>query len=133
MTITYSITTDDKALYDKLVAALNGTSAPAATPVAAAPAPAPVAAPVAAPAPTPVAPAPAPVAAPAPAPAAAPQGQPQPGWTIEHVRHALTGLAQNPAKGPAAVAAVLQKFGVSTINELNPAVWHEVYAAAQTA
>jgi len=48
------------------------------------------------------------------------------GWTIEHVRHALTTLAQNPTKGPAAVKAILDEFGVSQVPQLNPATWHLV-------
>ena len=117
---------------------LHSSTLPVPAP-AAAPAPAPAAAPAAPPAPpapppAPAAPAPAPVP-PAPAPvAAAPQGEAPPGWTIAHVTGALQALGANAAKGgPAAVAALLTKYGAKSVTGINPALWPQVYADATAA
>ena len=84
---------------------------------------------VTAPPAAPAAPTPAP--APTPPPAAQPAGDAPPGWTIDHVRGAAQALAQNPAKGgPAALKALLQKFGAKAISDLDPARWPEFYSEA---
>lgn len=62
---------------------------------------------------------------------AAPKGDPAPGWTVEHPRSALAALAG--VKGPAAVAGVLQKFGITAISDADPATWHLIHAAATEA
>ena len=140
---TFTFSTEDAALAAKIAALMSGgpsapaVAPPAPAPVAAAPAPAPVVAP---PAPAPVAappapPAAAPVAPPAPAAAPAPaaqqqHGAPPPGWTIQHVQSAMQALGTNPAKGPAAVKAILEQFGVKKVTEVDPARWPELYAAA---
>jgi hypothetical protein len=143
---TYSITTEDYALFERLCQIANTpvTNSPpvqaTAAPVRgeAPPAPGPVqvtaappvqvtAAPVAPPAPVPVAPpAPVPVASP---PAA--RGEAPPGWTIQHIQGVLQQLATNPAKGgPQAVMNILQHFGVTTVRDIDPARWPEVYQMA---
>ena len=79
-------------------------------------------------------PTPAPAPAPAPAPVAAPQGEAPPGWTIAHVTGALQALGANAAKGgPAAVAALLTKYGAKSVTGINPALWPQVYADATAA
>lgn len=131
---TYSFSTENAALAAKIMALMWGhvggaghapAAAPAAPPVPAAPVAPPVpAAPVAPPAP----------AAPAPAPAAVQHGEAPAGWTIQHVQSVLQALGANPAKGgPAAVKAILERFGVKKVTDINPAQWHEVYAAATAA
>ena len=125
MPTTYTITTEDPNLYQRLFQmtldpANHGAaqSAPVATPVT--PPPPPV---VAAPPPPPV------VAA--PPPAAQQHGAAPPGWTIQHVTSALQALGGNPATGgPAAVKAILAEFGVTKITDLDPARWPDVYAKA---
>lgn len=128
----YTFTTDDPNLAGSIMALMTGTVSAPATQTATVPAAAP---PVAVPAPAPVAPPPAavappPVAAPPPTPAV-PKGDPAPGWTIEHPRSALAALAG--VKGPAAVAAVLGKFGTTSIGDADPATWHLIHAAATEA
>ena len=146
---TFTFTTDDPALAAQALAMFSGgkatalvatalvATAPAPAPVPAAPAPAPVATPPApAPVATPPAPptAPAPAPAPAAAPAAQPQGEAPPGWTIAHVTGALQALGANAAKGgPAAVAALLTKYGAKSVTGINPALWPQVYADATAA
>jgi hypothetical protein len=68
------------------------------------------------------------------APVAAPQGEAPPGWTLAHITGALQALGANAAKGgPAAVAALLAKYGVKSVTGINPALWPQVYAEATAA
>jgi hypothetical protein len=137
----YTFTTDDPNLAGNIMRLmLGGVVLASASDPAVVQGPAPLPAPLPAPAPAPVAaplpvPAPPPAAAPppvaAPAPAAAPKGDPAPGWTIEHPRSALTALAG--VKGPAAVAAVLQRFNTTSISDADPATWHLIHQAATEA
>lgn len=114
---TFTFTTDDPALAAQAMALFSGGKATA---------------PATAPAPAPVPAAPAPVATP-PAPVA-PQGEAPPGWTIAHVTGALQALGANAAKGgPAAVAALLTKYGAKSVTGINPALWPQVYADATAA
>ncbi len=127
---TYQFGTNDPALAQRILDLMNGGSpqAQASLPLPPAAPPAPPAAPAA-----PVAP-PAPAAPPAaPAAPAAPAHGPAPeGWTIDHVRGALTTMAQNPAKGPAAVGALLSKYtgGAPDLKLVDPAQWPNLYAEA---
>lgn len=128
----YTFGTNDPALAQRIMDLMNGGSPQAQ---AALPLPLPATPPAAPPAASPVAPpaAPAAPAAPPPATPAAPAHGPAPeGWTIDHVRGALTTMAQNPAKGPAAVGALLSKYtgGAPDLKLVDPAQWPNLYAEA---
>lgn len=135
----YSFGTNDPALAQRIMDLMNGGSpqAQAALPLPPPVAPTPVVPAVPAAPPAPVAPA-APVAPPVVAPpvAAAPaHGAAPEGWTIDHVRGALTAMAQNPAKGPAAVGALLSKYtgGAPDLKLVDPAQWPNLYSEATAA
>ena len=135
---TYQFGTNDPALAQRIHDLMNGGSPQAQATL---PLPLPVATvianavpPAAPPAPpAPAAPPPAAPAAPPPAAPAAPAHGPAPeGWTIDHVRGALTTMAQNPAKGPAAVGALLAKYtgGAPDLKLVDPAQWPNLYSEA---
>ena len=96
-----------------LDALLGGTSAAALPPAR------PAALPPARPAALPPAP-------PAPPPAPAGQGEP---LTQQHVIKAFVALAQNPAKGPSAIKAVLDQLGAATVTAI-PADKYDAALAA---
>ncbi len=137
----YTFGTNDPALAQRIMDLMNGGTPQAQAalplPLPAAPAPvvpaAPAAPPVvpAAPAAPPAAPVAPPVVAP-PAAAAPAHGQTPEGWTIDHVRGALTAMAQNPAKGPAAVGTLLAKYtgGQPDLKLVDPAQWPNLYSEA---
>ncbi len=145
---TYTFTTDDPSLYQKILLLALGGQAPAMSAPAmqaalpgqgpAAPPAAPMQAPLAAPPAAPVAPvqqAPLPQAPPPPVQQpqqpAEPHGPAPEGWTVQHVMSALQALGANPAKGgPAKVKEILTRFGAAKVGDLNPARWPEVYQAA---
>lgn len=137
----YTFGTNDPALAQRIMDLMNGGSPqaqatlplppPAATVIANAVPPAAPPAPPAPVAPPPAAPA-APAAPPPAAPAAPAHGPAPEGWTIDHVRGALTTMAQNPAKGPAAVGALLAKYtgGAPDLKLVDPAQWPNLYSEA---
>ena len=123
----YTFGTNDRALALKIMD-LMGTTTNAPVPgQAALPLAPPAAAPAPAAPPAPVAP---PVAAAPPTPAAPAHGPAPEGWTIDHVRSALTTMAQS--KGPAAVGALLSKYtdGAPDLKLVDPAQWPNLYAEA---
>jgi hypothetical protein len=123
----YAIFVDNLALFQKLSALVEnepGVYQPSAAPVPPS-APGQVLPPAGPPAP-PAAPA-APAAPPPPPANTAPKGQPKPGWTIDHVKHALNTLAQRPGAGAAAVQAILTKYGAATVADIDPAQWDVIY------